>query len=189
MGFNFCKTSIDGLILIEPHISIDDRGYFIKEFEKNVFSKNNLPTTFVENNESKSKKGTLRGIHFQTNHSQGKLIRVIKGAVYDVAVDLRYNSPTFGKWEGFELSDINHIELYIPPFFGHGFLALENDTIFSYKCTDEYCPEYDSGIKYDDSDIAIDWQFDKLDCEMIISDKDRQLQSFIEFKGKKIFSY
>lgn len=189
MAFAFHKTSIEGLILIEPHVFEDERGYFIKDFEKNVFVANGLPDFVIESNESKSKKGTIRGLHFQQKHSQGKLIRVIRGAVYDVAVDLRFGSPTFGKWEGFELSESNHLELFIPKGFAHGYLALADDSIFSYKCTDIYSPEFDSGIRFDDPDINVRWPFEKVGLENIItSAKDAKLQSFSEFvrKGQAI---
>lgn len=185
MAFKFIDTEIEGLKLIEPHQFYDERGYFIKDFEKDVFEKNGLPTLFYENNESKSKKGTLRGLHFQIKHSQGKLIRVIKGSVYDVAVDLRPDSPTYGKWQGFYLSESNKNLLYIPENFAHGFLALEDDTIFSYKCTDKYTPEYDSGIIWNDSDIGVEWPLDKVK-EIIISNKDRVLQSFEEYKKTQV---
>ena len=130
MALSIERTPIEGLILIHPHVFEDERGYFIKDFERNFFSENGLPVDFLETNESKSKKGTIRGLHFQQRFSQGKLIRVIKGAVYDVAVDLRFGSSTFGKWMGFELSEYNHNVLYIPEGFAHGFLALEDDSIF-----------------------------------------------------------
>ena len=180
MPFEFKKTSIEGLTLITPHIFKDERGYFIKDFEKDIFEKNNLPTYFYETNESKSKKGTIRGLHFQKKHSQGKLIRVIKGTVFDVAVDLRCNSKTFGKWEGFILSEHNNQVLYIPKGFAHGFLALDDENIFSYKCTDIYSPENDSGIRFDDPEINIKWPTENL--ELIISEKDKKLQTFAEFK-------
>lgn len=186
MPFKFHETSIEGLTIIEPHIFEDERGYMIKDFEKNIFSEQGLPDFFIECNESKSKKGTLRGLHFQQRYSQGKLIRVIKGKVFDVAVDLRFNSKTFGKWEGFELSDRNHNVLYIPKGFAHGYLALEEDSIFSYKCTDIYSPEYDSGIRFNDVDIGIKWPFNIVGKEnIIISEKDKKLMSFSEFVNKK----
>ena len=186
MAFKFHKTSIDGLTLIEPHVFEDERGYFIKDFETSLFKEHGLPSFIVECNESKSKKGTIRGLHFQQKYSQGKLIRVIKGAVYDVAVDLRFGSPTFGKWEGFHLSEYNHNLLYIPKGFAHGYLALEDDSIFSYKCTDKYAPEFDSGIRYDDPDINVIWPFDEVGVENIItSEKDAKLQSFKEFVEKR----
>lgn len=122
MAISIQKTSIEGLTLIHPHVFEDQRGYFIKDFEKSVYEQNGLPILFYECNESKSKKGTIRGLHFQQKFSQGKLIRVTKGAVFDVAVDLRFDSTTFGKWEGFILSEFNHDVLYIPEGFAHGFL-------------------------------------------------------------------
>lgn len=150
------------------------------------FKSNGLPIEFLETNESKSKKGTIRGLHFQQHYSQGKLIRVIKGAVFDVAVDLRFGSPTFGKWMGFELSEYNHDILYIPDGFAHGFLALEDDSIFSYKCTNKYAPEFDSGIRFNDADINVEWPVDKIGGwdKVITSEKDAKLQSLKDFIAK-----
>ena len=185
MALKFNKTSIEGLVLIEPHVFEDERGYFIKDFEKTVFSQNGLPDFVVESNESKSRRGTIRGLHFQQRFSQGKLIRVIRGAVFDVAVDLRFDSPTFGKWEGFELTEKNHLELFIPKGFAHGYLALEDDSIFSYKCTDRYAPEFDSGIRFDDPDLAVQWPIERVGTDnLITSAKDAKLQSFAEFVAK-----
>lgn len=188
MALSIEKTPIDGLTLIHPHVFEDARGYFIKDFESSFYKANGLPTEFLETNESKSKKGTIRGLHFQQKFSQGKLIRVIKGAVYDVAVDLRFESPTFGKWMGFELSEYNHNVLYIPKGFAHGFLALEDDSIFSYKCTNKYAPEYDSGIRFNDSEIGVEWPVERVGGwkEVITSEKDSKLQSFAEFANKGI---
>jgi dTDP-4-dehydrorhamnose 3,5-epimerase len=179
--FVFNKTNIEGLMLISPKIAEDDRGYFLKFFEKRLFQKNGLPTTFGEDNESLSKKGTLRGIHFQSEYPQGKLVRVIKGAVFDVAVDLRPESPTFGQWQGFELTEKNHMMLYLPERFGHGFLALEDNTIFTYKCTDIYSPKHDDGIMWNDPDIGVKWPVDRVES-LIFSEKDKHHQSFAEFK-------
>lgn len=180
------KTPINGLTLIHPHVFEDERGYFIKDFERTFYQENDLPTDFLETNESKSKKGTIRGLHFQQKFSQGKLIRVIKGAVYDVAVDLRFGSETFGKWMGFELSEYNHNVLYIPEGFAHGFLALEDDCIFSYKCTNKYAPEFDSGVRFNDPEIGVEWPVEKVGGwnNVITSAKDSQLQSFGDFKAK-----
>ena len=159
-------------------------------FEKttNLYEKNGLPTIFFEFNESKSRIGTIRGLHFQQKHSQGKLIRVVKGAVFDVAVDLRLNSKTFGKWEGFILSEDNHNTLFIPKGFAHGFLALKDDTVFSYKCTDIYDPIHDSGIRFDDPEIGIDWPVDMIGgwSNVITSEKDMRLQSLKNFKESNI---
>ncbi len=183
MALSIERTPIEGLTLIHPHVFEDERGYFIKDFESRFYAENGLPTEFLETNESKSKKGTIRGLHFQQKFSQGKLIRVIKGSVYDVAVDLRFDSPTFGKWMGFELSEYNHDVLYIPEGFAHGFLALEDDSIFSYKCTNKYAPEFDSGVKFDDPEIGVEWPVDRVGGwnYVITSEKDAKLQSFREF--------
>lgn len=188
MAITIERTPIEGLTLIHPHVFEDERGYFIKDFEAHLYEENNLPVKFFEFNESKSKKGTIRGLHFQQKYSQGKLIRVIKGAVFDVAVDLRFGSPTFGKWMGFELSEYNHDVLFIPEGFAHGFLALEDDTIFSYKCTNKYAPEYDSGILYNDMDINVQWPVELVGGwkNVITSDKDGRLQSFEEFVKKNV---
>ena len=188
MALSLERTPIEGLTLIHPHVFEDERGYFIKDFEARFYFENNLPIAFFEFNESKSRKGTIRGLHFQQKFSQGKLIRVIKGAVYDVAVDLRFDSPTFGKWMGFELSEYNHDILYIPEGFAHGFLALEENSIFSYKCTNKYAPEFDSGIRFDDPDIDVKWPVDRVGGwdHVITSEKDKKLQSFVEFKKKRI---
>lgn len=190
MALSIEKTPIEGLVLIHPHVFEDERGYFIKDFEKSFYEQNGLPVNFFETNESKSKKGTIRGLHFQQRFSQGKLIRVIKGAVYDVAVDLRFGSPTFGKWMGFELTELNHDVLYIPEGFAHGFLSLEEDSIFSYKCTNRYAPEFDSGIRYDDPEIGVNWPVERVGGwdKVITSFKDANLQSMNTFinKGLKI---
>lgn len=183
MAITIERTPIEGLTLIHPHVFEDERGYFIKDFEALLYEENNLPVKFFEFNESKSRKGTIRGLHFQQKYSQGKLIRVIKGAVFDVAVDLRFGSPTFGKWMGFELSEYNHDVLYIPEGFAHGFLALEDDTIFSYKCTNKYAPEFDSGIRFNDPDINVEWPVELVGGweNVITSEKDSKLQSLEEF--------
>ena len=187
MALSIEKTPIKGLTIIHPHVFEDERGYFIKDFERSFYLKNGLPVDFIETNESKSKKGTIRGLHFQQRFSQGKLIRVIKGSVYDVAVDLRFDSPTFGKWMGFELSEYNHNILYIPDGFAHGFLALDDDSIFSYKCTNKYAPEFDSGILYNDPEIGVKWPVDRVGGweHVITSAKDAMLQTLKEFINKK----
>lgn len=187
MSFSIENTSIDGLKIIHPHLFEDARGYFIKDFEMSFFNMHNLPVSFYETNESKSKKGTIRGLHFQKEYSQGKLIRVIRGSVFDVAVDLRFDSPTFGHWQGFELSEKNHNVLYIPEGFAHGFLAFEDDTIFSYKCTQPYQPQFDSGIRFDDPDLNVIWPVHKIGGwqNVITSEKDTRLQSFKDFVNRK----
>ena len=173
MALSIKRTPIEGLTLIYPYVFEDERGYFIKDFEAQFYNENNLPTEFLEFNESKSKKGTIRGLHFQQKFSQGKLIRVVKGAVYDVAVDLRLGSPTFGKWMGFELSEYNHDVLYIPEGFAHGFLVLSDEAEFAYKCTDFYHPGDEGGLLWSDPEIGVDWPIEP-GMELIISDKDKK---------------
>ena len=184
MPFKIEETSIKGLFRITPHFFEDERGYFIKDFEKLEFEAYGLPTEFYETNESKSRKGTLRGLHFQSEYSQGKLIRVIKGSVYDVAVDLRLDSETFGKWEAFELNERNHQMVYIPENFAHGFLTLENDTIFNYKCTNKYSPTHDSGILWNDNELNVLWPLDDIQNELLLSEKDKLLPTFSEIKKR-----
>lgn len=179
--FNVINTKIDGLYEIEPLIHQDNRGYYIKIFEEDEFIKKGLPIHFLEENQSKSSKGVIRGLHFQHTHSQGKLARVVKGKIYQVAVDLRKDSKTFGKWVGVILSEENKKMLYIPEGFASGFLSLENDTIFAYKCTDRYYPEEDSGIMWNDKDLNIDWPLDQVD-DLIISEKDQNWKPFKESK-------
>ena len=170
--FNFNKTRIDGVYIIEPKVFGDERGYFIEIYNKKQFSEAGLNMTFVQDNESKSSKGVLRGLHFQKKHSQGKLVRVTTGEVFDVAVDLRSGSSTYGQWEGVILSDENKKQFYIPKGFAHGFLVLSDEAVFNYKCTDFYAPEYDGGIMWNDTDINIKWPLDRID-NMILSEKDK----------------
>lgn len=182
--FKRVETGIKDLIVIEPTVFGDNRGFFMESYSKKDFFAIGIDLEFVQDNHSKSKKGVLRGLHFQTQHIQGKLVRVTAGAVLDVAVDLRKDSPTFGKHYLVELSADNKKMFYIPPGFAHGFLTLEDNTEFQYKCTDYYAPEFDSGVLWNDSDIAIDWNFEKygLSAEAILlSDKDKQQQTLQEF--------
>jgi len=172
MPFTFTTLSVPGVILIEPQSFPDDRGYFFESFKASDFQKAGLPTLFAQDNFSFSKKGVIRGLHYQKSpKAQGKLISVIKGRAWDVAVDIRQESETFLKWVAMELDDRNHALLYIPPGFAHGFLALSNDVHLMYKCTSEYDPQADRGIRWDDPDIAIPWPIKK----PILSIKDQQL--------------
>ncbi len=182
--FKRVETGIKDLIVIEPTVFGDNRGFFMESYSKKDFSEIGMDVEFVQDNHSKSKKGVLRGLHFQTQHVQGKLVRVTAGAVLDVAVDLRKDSPTFGKHYLVELSADNKKMFYIPPGFAHGFLTLEDNTEFQYKCTDYYAPEFDSGVLWNDSDIGIEWNFEKygLSVEAILlSDKDKKQQTLQEF--------
>lgn len=182
--FKRVETGIKDLIVIEPTVFGDNRGFFMESYSKKDFSEIGMGVEFVQDNHSKSKKGVLRGLHFQTQHVQGKLVRVTAGSVLDVAVDLRKDSPTFGKHYLVELTADNKKMFYIPPGFAHGFLTLEDNTEFQYKCTDYYAPEFDSGVLWNDSDIGIDWNFEKYGLsakEILLSDKDNKQQTLKEF--------
>ena len=171
-NFSFIETKIKDLYIIEPRVFGDDRGYFMEIYNRNDFVAAGLDMIFVQDNESKSKKGVLRGLHFQTKHTQGKLVRVTQGEVYDVAVDLRKDSLTYGMWEGVILSAENKRQFYVPEGFAHGFLVLSEEAVFNYKCTDFYAPEYDGGLLWNDSDIGIKWPLDKIE-EILLSEKDK----------------
>ena len=176
--FKKIETGINGLVIIEPTVYEDERGFFMEFYNKKAFEEIDLNVEFVQDNHSKSKKGVLRGLHFQTKHPQGKLVRVTKGSVWDVAVDLRLESPTFSQWKGVYISEENKKMFYIPSGFAHGFITLEDDTEFMYKCTNFYYPEYDSGIRFDDVQIEINWPFEQYGIkkdEIILSEKDSKL--------------
>lgn len=184
MPFKFKETPIKDLIIIEPHVFEDERGFFMETYKKSDFVKAGITEDFIQDNHSYSSKGVLRGIHFQKDpHAQGKLVRCVKGAVWDVAVDLRANSETFGQWYGLEITEENKTMFYIPPGFGHGFVTLQDNTHFLYKCTNEYNPDADSGIMWNDGDLNIEWPLKE---ELSLSDKDLKLQSFEEFKKRSI---
>ncbi len=171
MNFEFVKLEIPEVILIKPKVFEDARGFFMEAYKASVFAQAGINYAFVQDNHSKSKKGVLRGLHYQLEpKEQGKLVRCIKGKIWDVAVDIRRGSPTFGKWVAVELSEENQYMLWIPPGFAHGFLALEDCEII-YKCTEEYAPELDRGIIWNDPDIAIPWPTDN----PILSSKDAKL--------------
>ena len=178
MPFNFIKTEISGLFIIEPRVFSDPRGFFCETYKKSDFEKNGINDSFVQDNHSLSEKGVLRGLHFQTApYAQGKLVCVIKGAVWDVAVDMRKGSPTFMQWSGIELSEENHLMFYLPSGFAHGFLTLRNGTHFVYKCTNEYNPDADGGIRWNDPSINVNWPVNE-DKQPIVSGKDAALPLF-----------
>lgn len=173
----FIETPIQGLLVYEPNVFEDARGYFFESFNQKVFDQMGINTNFVQDNQSKSTFGVLRGLHYQLNpHAQAKLVRVISGEVLDVAVDIRTGSPTFGKHFSIVLSDANKKQLYIPRGFAHGFVVLSETAEFFYKCDNFYNKEADAGIIYNDSTIGIDWMV-KPDA-ILVSDKDRNLPSF-----------
>ncbi|MEJ5187931.1 MAG: dTDP-4-dehydrorhamnose 3,5-epimerase, partial [Breznakiellaceae bacterium] len=172
--FTFTPGPIEGLVIITPRVFADERGFFMESYKASDFAAAGIQETFVQDNHSRSARGTLRGLHFQkAPYAQGKLVRVTRGAVWDVAVDLRPGSVTFGKWFGIELSETNKILLWIPPGFAHGFVALEDNTELQYKCTAEYHAPSDAGIRWDDPDLAIPWP--DLGIPYILSEKDKKL--------------
>jgi len=172
MPFTFQPLSIPDVILIKQAVFLDDRGFFLEAFKASDFENSGLPSRFVQDNFSFSRKDVIRGLHYQKSpKAQGKLISVLRGSVWDVAVDIRRHSPTFLRWVAAELNDQNHSMLYIPPGFAHGFAALTDDVHLLYKCTQEYDPLTDTGVRWNDPDIAIPWPVER----PILSDKDRRL--------------
>ena len=170
MKVTLTPTDIDGVLVAETGVFRDDRGYFSESYSKAMWAEAGFHETFVQDNISKSAKGVLRGMHYQLNpHGMGKLVRVVSGAVFDVAVDLRKGSPTFGKWVGRELSGTNCLALWVPVGFAHGFVALEDDTYVHYKCSGMHTPEAERSLSYKDPDVGIEWPLEPT----IISDKDK----------------
>lgn len=171
MPFTFNKTEIPGIILIKPKVFRDERGFFLESWKASEFSENGIPDAFVQDNHSKSSKGVLRGLHYQLPpNGQAKLVRCLSGVVFDVAVDIRKNSSTFGKWFGLELKAESHELIYIPSGFAHGFLTLSDTAEVIYKVTAEYAPQSDRGIIWNDPEINIKWP----QIEVILSDKDKK---------------
>ncbi len=168
-------------MIIKPIVFEDERGYFFESFNRDKFEQAGVDLQFVQDNESKSQKGVLRGLHFQNPpYAQGKLVRVMRGRVLDVAVDIREGSPTYGQWESIELSGENKFMYWIPPGMAHGFATLEDDTIFFYKCTNIYNKESEGSMRWDDKDLAIDWGIEN----PILSEKDKISPLFKDFKTK-----
>lgn len=184
--FNFIETGIRDLYIIEPKVFGDNRGYFMEVYNRNDFFEAGLTMDFVQDNESKSKKGVLRGLHFQTQNVQGKLVRVTQGEVYDVAVDLRKGSPTYGEWRGVLLSAENKRQFYVPEGFAHGFLVISEVAVFNYKCTNYYSPQSEGGLLWNDESIGIEWPLKGID-EIILSEKDKVQQKFAEFKTPFVY--
>ncbi|MEQ8624771.1 MAG: dTDP-4-dehydrorhamnose 3,5-epimerase [Vicingaceae bacterium] len=175
------KTTIDGLLIIRPRVFPDERGYFFEAYNEKKLKEQGFDQHFVQDNISKSSKNVLRGLHFQNPpHAQGKLVQVIRGAVLDIAVDIRKSSPTYGEHFAIELSDKNNLLFFIPPGFAHGFLTLEDNTIFSYKCTALYNKESEGSILWNDKNLAIDWNVN----DPIISEKDQLSPAFNDFKSQ-----
>ncbi|RPI30105.1 MAG: dTDP-4-dehydrorhamnose 3,5-epimerase [Chloroflexota bacterium] len=168
----FIPASLPGLILIEPQVFSDARGFFMETFQARLFADAGISTDFVQDNHSGSQKGTLRGLHYQIRQAQGKLVRVIAGEVFDVAVDLRRSSPSFGKWEGFCLSSENKRQLWVPPGFAHGFYVLSQWAEVIYKTSDFYAPEWERTLLWNDPDLGIKWPLDSGLTDVLISPKD-----------------
>lgn len=179
------KTEIPDLLIIKPEVFIDDRGYFFESYQKEKFEQAGINFDFIQDNESKSQKGVLRGLHFQNPpFAQGKLVRVMKGVVLDVAVDIRKKSPTYGKWASIILSESNKMMYWIPPGFAHGFITLKDNTVFFYKCTNVYNKESEGSILWNDPDLNIDWETGN----PALSEKDKTAPTFKELNSKFLYT-
>lgn len=176
-NFTFEKTYIDDVYIITPKVFGDSRGYFMETYKQSDFEEAGICCNFLQDNQSKSKKGVLRGLHFQKTYPQAKLVRVIKGEVFDVAVDLRKNSKTYGKYVGVVLSEENKKQFFVPRGFAHGFLVLSDEAEFVYKCDNLYHPEDEGGLMYNDEDINIDWP---AGFDILLSEKDKNFPTFKE---------
>ena len=176
---NVIKTKLDGCVIIQPKVFGDERGFFLETFQaERYISEAGITLPFVQDNHSRSSKSVLRGLHFQRTKPQGKLVRVVRGQVYDVAVDIRKGSPTFGQWEGLILSEENKTQLWVPPNFAHGFVVLSDTVDFEYKCTDYYDPSDEGTILWNDSDLNIPWPIDN----PILSNKDASADRLVDLK-------
>ncbi|AEG10744.1 dTDP-4-dehydrorhamnose 3,5-epimerase [Shewanella baltica BA175] len=179
---NVIKTKIKDLLIIEPKVFGDDRGFFYETFQKERYKAAGIIDDFVQDNRSRSTKGVLRGLHFQKTKPQGKLVTVTEGEVFDVAVDLRPNSETFGQYEAIILTGANKLQFYVPPGFGHGFCVLSDIADFQYKCTDYYDPADESGLLWSDAELNIQWPIDA----PLLSEKDAQLPTLMDIKDKLV---
>ena len=184
MAFYFADTEIEGVKVITPHQFEDHRGLYKKYYEKNIFAENGIICEFTECSDLISEKGTLRGLHYQTLESQAKLVHVIKGIIFDVALDLREDSATYGKYHIEVMKDYEHKTVYIPEGFAHGFMALKEETIFSYMCSGRYIPEACGGILWNDAELNIPWPIKNIE-EVVLSEKDKKAQTFREYCMRK----
>ncbi len=185
---NRIETAIEGVCVIEPRVFGDERGFFMETYNKLTFADIGIRHDFVQDNHSRSRKGVLRGLHYQLGKPQAKLVRVIRGRVFDVAVDLRQGSATFGKWEGVELSEENKRMLFVPEGFAHGFYVLSEEAEFCYKCSDFYAPQEERGVIWNDPRIAIDWPL-LPGLEPVLSAKDRVYPELEAIPLTDLFSY
>jgi dTDP-4-dehydrorhamnose 3,5-epimerase len=185
-GVKRLPTRLHGLVLLAPAVHGDARGFFVETYRADAWAAAGVPTDFVQDNHSRSRRGTLRGIHFQTRPGQGKLVRVARGRVLDVVVDLRRGSPTFGEWESVELDDERGLQLYIPVGFGHGFCVLSETADFVYKCTAYYDAATEKGIRFDDPDVGVEWP---RDVELLFSQRDRDAPLLADVADELPFRY
>lgn len=181
--FKFIETPIKDLYIIEPTMFGDHRGYFMETYNQEEFNEAGLNMVFVQDNQSKSKKGVLRGLHFQTQFPQGKLVRVLSGEVFDVAVDLRKDSETYGKWFGVTLNAENKKQFYVPEGFAHGFLVTSEEAEFVYKCTNLYHPEFEGSVAWNDEEIGIQWPLQGIE-EVLLSEKDKNAKGIINVSSR-----
>lgn len=180
--FSCRDTSLTGVLIFEPSVYPDQRGFFLETYQQQEFVANGVARAFVQDNHSRSHRGVLRGLHYQLTHPQGKLVRVVRGEIFDVAVDIRRSSPNFGKWFGIRLTDQNHLQLFIPEGFAHGFCVLSPEADVAYKCTEYYTPGDDRGLLWSDPDIGIDWPID----DVFLSDKDAGLPSLASIDPEQL---
>ena len=186
---NIITTNLPGVIVIEPKVYVDKRGFFLETFREDVLLQAGINAHFVQDNHTRSSQGVLRGLHYQTTQTQGKLVRVAAGSVFDVVVDVRSSSPTFGQWYGTELNEDNIKMIYVPPGFAHGFVVLSETADFIYKCTDYYHPESEQGIAWDDPDLNIDWSIAEIAEKISLSDKDKQNVKLKDQPAEKLPAY
>ena len=186
---NVIKTKLQDCVIIEPNVFGDDRGFFLETFREDVLLQAGINAHFVQDNHSRSSQGVLRGLHYQMTQTQGKLVRVAAGSVFDVVVDVRSSSPTFGQWYGTELNEDNIKMIYVPPGFAHGFVVLSETADFIYKCTDYYHPESEQGIAWDDPDLNIDWSIAEIAEKISLSDKDKQNVKLKDQPAEKLPAY
>lgn len=186
---NIITTNLPGVIVIEPKVYVDKRGFFLETFREDVLLQAGINAHFVQDNHTRSSQGVLRGLHYQMTQTQGKLVRVATGSVFDVVVDVRSGSPTFGQWYGTELNEDNLKMMYVPPGFAHGFVVLSETADFIYKCTDYYHPESEQGIAWDDPDLNIDWPIAEIAEKISLSDKDKQNVKLKDQPAEKLPAY
>ena len=186
---NIITTNLPGVIVINPKVYVDKRGFFLETFREDVLLQAGINAHFVQDNHTRSSQGVLRGLHYQMTQTQGKLVRVATGSVFDVMVDVRSGSPTFGQWYGTELNEDNIKMIYVPPGFAHGFVVLSETADFIYKCTDYYHPESEQGIAWDDPDLNIDWSIAEIAEKISLSDKDKQNVKLKDQPAEKLPAY